>query len=275
MMEKFKRCKVCDSPVELENSKFNLVKCKSCNLVFCNSIFSEDEFIRVYDKLYNSGPKSQYQVHSTTEINEMQSGKLKIGYNRKNLISKTINDRDRVLEIGSGNGLVGLYLKQKFENIIYKGIEIDHKIATRAQSFGLDILNDDFRVIKGFTDKFDVIMMWEVLEHIQDLNLCLELLKNVLNKDGTLLLSVPNYEKRLNYKNNNNKLFQSGPPIHLNYFTIDSLRKIFKLYGFKNIKIREKSMPYFNLKDPNFYSLLQRKLKGKFHGPTLYLIASV
>ena len=48
---------------------------------------------------------------------------------------------------------------------------------------------------------FDVIMMWEVIEHLQDLNLFLELAYKKLTVNGKIILSTPNYNKIYNYPN--------------------------------------------------------------------------
>ena len=61
---KYKKCKVCNNDITKVNKKHNLVKCNSCSLVFCETIFREKEFISVYNDLINS---PQYATHSIKE----------------------------------------------------------------------------------------------------------------------------------------------------------------------------------------------------------------
>lgn len=164
-----------------ENNKFSLVKCESCHLVFSERIFSQDEFKKIYDHLYNSeNPK--YKNHSIRKLEQMSNGEYSIGYNRKRILHKHITPSATILEIGSGNGLLGCYPKEKFPNTNYTGIELDMEMSKKARSFGLKIINGDFSVLENIEEKFELIFRWEVLEHIQDLDRCIKLISNALKK---------------------------------------------------------------------------------------------
>ncbi|WP_158837988.1 methionine biosynthesis protein MetW [Polaribacter sp. L3A8] len=134
--ELFKKCKVCKSSITKINKQHHLVKCNNCNLIFCEKIYNEEEFIAVYNKLYNS-LKPQYAVHSIKEFKDLQNGKINIGYHRKRIINKTVKNKSKVLEIGSGVGLIGMYLT-KTKNIIYQGIEIDEETHLKAKGLGIN-----------------------------------------------------------------------------------------------------------------------------------------
>ena len=126
-MENFSRCKICDGEVKLVNEKYNLGECNRCKFIFCLTKFSQDEFVEVYDGLYNK-KDSAYQRHSTKEFNKILNNyNIKVGLNRFRLIKKTILNKNckSVLEIGSGIGLIGVYIRSKNDNISYTGIEID------------------------------------------------------------------------------------------------------------------------------------------------------
>lgn len=273
----YKKCKVCNNEVIKINNTYNLIECVNCKLIFSEKMFTDDEFIEVYDKLYNDlESKRQYATHSIKEYKELLKGNISIGYNRKRIIKKEIKKTGRLLEIGSGIGLIGMYLK-KYKKIKYTGIEIDKETHEKSLKLGINSLNGDFSLMKNLEPGFETIMLWEVLEHLQDLNLFLELVSENILKNGKLIFSVPNYNKRLNYnlkiKNNKDKIFQSGPPIHLNFFTKDSLRNILDSFGFKIEVIREKRFPYINLKHKNFYFHFLKALIGKYNGSTLYVVA--
>ena len=50
---KFKKCKTCDSKIEKINKTYDLVKCENCFLVFSENIYKHQDFVAVYDELYN------------------------------------------------------------------------------------------------------------------------------------------------------------------------------------------------------------------------------
>ncbi|HEX8017522.1 MAG TPA: class I SAM-dependent methyltransferase [Flavobacterium sp.] len=269
-------CKCCGAEIKDENQKFNLVKCNSCDLVFCRKIYTEKDFESVYNELYNAtNPK--YSKHSVEEFNNLKKQIVNIGYNRKILLSKIIKKhKQKFLEIGSGIGLVGVYLKS-FKNIIYQGIEIDKATHEKALELEVNSINGDFSKMNENPEPVDIIMLWEVLEHIQDLKLFFELAKNKLAPKGKLVFSVPNYNKRLNYKiiERDDKIYQSGPPVHLNFFEEKSIKKVLDFNGFKTNEIKIKKIPYLDLRNKNFFNFLFKALIGKYHGSTIYVIAEL
>ena len=186
---------------ELDFSVPNLGKCTICKFIYCLTHFTQNDFIKVYDELYNR-EGSQYQRHSKNEFDRIISKKtIKVGWNRSQLIKRNVLNAKckSVLEIGSGIGLVGTYIRSKDNLIQYVGVELDKEAYEKSQLLGLNTINGDFKEIKNIENQFDVIMMWEVIEHLQDLNLFLELAYEKLNVNGKIILSTPNYNKIYNY----------------------------------------------------------------------------
>lgn len=276
-MENFNKCKICNNEVEVVNETHNLGKCKSCGLIFCLKIFTQDEFVKIYDDLYNK-EKSAYQRHSCGEFNQiLKKEHIPIGLNRSRMIKKNIlnNKCSSVLEIGSGIGLVGVYIRSKNQKIKYTGIEIDKETFLKSQQLKLNTINADFTEMKNLNESFDAIMMWEVIEHLQDLNFFLELANKKLNKNGKIILSTPHYNKIFNYsEREKDRLFQNDPPIHLNFFTEQNIKKIFEFHNFGNIKVSIKKFPYFEIYNKRFYVNFVKALFGKYYGPTIYFEAT-
>jgi 2-polyprenyl-3-methyl-5-hydroxy-6-metoxy-1,4-benzoquinol methylase len=277
-MNDFKLCKVCSGQISLINEKYNLGECNDCKLIFCLSYYSQDEFVEVYNDLYNS-QESLYQRHTKDEFEGLllNTNSVKVGLNRSRLIKRNIlNSKCKsVLEIGSGIGLVGAYVRSKDEKVKYLGIEIDNEAYKKSKLLNLNTINGDFKEIENLEETFDVIMMWEVIEHLQDLNLFLQLAHKKLNVNGKLILSTPNYNKIYNYpERKKDQLFQNEPPIHLNFFTSSNIINIFELHHFKDCRVVTKKFPYLELKKRNFYINIFKSFFGKYNGPTIYFEAT-
>lgn len=275
-MTAFKNCKICKSEITTINQKLNLARCVKCKLIFCTKIYAQSEFIKIYKDLYNN-ENAVYSNHSIVEYNNLLKNKIKIGYNREQLIKKHVLNSNckSVLEIGSGIGLIGSYLRNKNKNIDYLGIEIDEESYIKSQFLKLNTINADFTVMESITQTYDVIMLWEVIEHLQDLNLFIELVFKRLNKGGKVLLSTPNYDKIFNYKSRfTDEIYQDEPPIHLNFYTTESLVNIFEFNHFKTCKATVKKLPYIAFKNLNFYKDLYKLLMNKYNGSTIYFLAS-
>lgn len=271
----FTQCKICNSQIYIINERLNLVKCQSCAFVFSKSIFTEKEFVATYDRLYNTKEDLKYSKHTVEEYTKLQNKIINIGYNRKRIISRIISSKPQnILEIGSGIGLIGMYLK-KYCNVSYLGLELDKKTHERALSLNVNSMNVDFSFMKTLKEEYDIVMMWEVLEHLQDLDLFFQLVKGRLKDKGMFVFSVPNYDKIGNYKNAEDNIYQSGPPIHLNFFTKKSVVIVLEKYGFEVLDVSVKKFPYFNYKTLGFYIMFLKSLVGLYNGPTLYVIAKL
>jgi 2-polyprenyl-3-methyl-5-hydroxy-6-metoxy-1,4-benzoquinol methylase len=276
-MKKYTSCKICSGAVTVINQKYNLGQCKECNFIFCLNMYTQEEFITVYNELYND-ENAIYQNHSITEFNNLLKGeKIKVGMNRSKLIKKNVFNSNckSVLEIGSGIGLVASYIGQNDKTIQYTGIELDKDAFDKSQLLKLNTINGDFTEMDKLAGNFDVIMMWEVIEHLQDLKRFLELAYKKLNVGGKIILSTPNYNKIFNYPNREkDQLFQSLPPIHLNFFTLENIKNIFEQHQFKNCNSILKKWPYLELKQKSFYVNVVKSIFNKHQGTTIYFEAS-
>ena len=276
-MVQFNECKICKGEVKLINRKYNLGKCTKCKFIFCLTTFTQEEFIKVYDELYNRD-SSQYQRHSKDEFDEIISDRpINVGWDRSRLIKKNIlNSKCKsVLEIGSGIGLVGAYIRSKDSFIEYVGIELDKEAFEKSQLLKLNTIHGDFKEIDKIETLFDVIMMWEVIEHLQDLNSFLVLAYKKLNANGKIILSTPNYNKIYNYpKRDNDQIFQDEPPIHLNFFTPESIINVFEFYQFKECKVKVKRLPYLQINSFKFYINVLKAFFNRYFGTSLYFEAT-
>ncbi len=98
------------------------------------------------------------------------------------LILKTIQDGEKVLDIGASDRGLENRLKANYPNLIYKSMDIDK------EQF------HDFYSLEEIRESFDVILLFEVIEHLE-LKEGVQLLGNIfklLNPGGRLILTTPN-----------------------------------------------------------------------------------
>jgi len=111
-----------------------------------------------------------------------------------NLIKKHTNKKSeniRVLEIGPGKGFFAKRCND--EGFKYQAIEANKKMCEALKKSGFTVHNDYVPPI-NLSDKFDVIFMAQVLEHMKDRDEALKLFQNCqenLKKQGLLIISVP------------------------------------------------------------------------------------
>ena len=152
--------------------------------------------------------------------------------NRLNRFSKATNKQPKSLfEVGYGDGSFLTFLKSKWENNCDLS-GIDFKLPKMSHHLdGINLFEGDFSTIK-LNQTFDVIVMYQVLEHLQDpLTICKEL-HSMLKEDGILVIEVPNWDSLWR------KVFSqhwSGLqiPRHQIFFSPKTLQQLLDKAGFK------------------------------------------
>ena len=146
----------------------------------------------------------------------------------------------RVLELGCADGSMSRLLKQHCEASII-GVEQNPNTAWRARCFCdyvfTENLDDPHSLDALECEKFDVITLVDVLEHLQHPQALLQRLKPLLLDEGCLLLSVPNVAHasvRLELLKGDFRYESSGilDDTHLKFFTATTLQTILVEAGY-------------------------------------------
>lgn len=154
---------------------------------------------------------------------------------RKNIVSNTINKYitkkdNKILEIGCGYGIMTTMLNNQGE---VDGIE------PYADCYNYLRKNVKGNFIKksildyNTTKKYDIVALFDVLEHIEDDSKTVQKIRNLLNKNGKVILTVPAYMFLWSHHDDTNK--------HYRRYTNKTLTELFEKNGFKIKKIS-----YFN-----------------------------
>ncbi len=105
------------------------------------------------------------------------------------LMKRYCPEMQSVLDYGTATGEFLEYLSKKNLNIA--GVEPNEKAGNIAN---IITGNKVKASIDEITGTFDVITLWHVLEHVKDLDILIEKLKERLNEKGILVIAVPNFK---------------------------------------------------------------------------------
>ena len=115
--------------------------------------------------------------------------------------ARFINERTRVLEVGFGDGYGCAYLAKKLPASDFHAIDLAPSlsaISSRKYPFGnCQFLAYDGRRIPFEDHFFDIILSFQVIEHVEDVEAYLLEMSRVLKPNGLILLSTPNRILRL------------------------------------------------------------------------------
>tara|TARA_R110001592_G_scaffold2104_4_gene12970 strand:- start:4334 stop:5170 length:837 start_codon:yes stop_codon:yes gene_type:complete len=158
------------------------------------------------------------------------------------------NDRS-ILDIGCGTGeFLALAKKENWNTF---GVEPNENAREKTALKNIHVTPS---LEKVGQQKFNVISLWHVLEHLPDLQNQIKKITALLKDEGTLLIAVPNY-KSYDAKHYKENWAAYDTPRHLWHFSQNSIAQIFKEHKFKVIE----TLP---MKFDSYYvSLLSEKYK--------------
>lgn len=218
---KTKPCPVCDcryNKLLFVKNTYNIVRC-NCGMVFVNNPPTQKELEKHYDSL------PQYTEENPL-IREITKEKFE---NELKLFFPHV-PKHFVMDVGCGNGNF-LYYAQKHRWIAC-GTEKNEIAFKNRIDEGITMLRE---IPKDFC-KFGLITYHQVFEHILEPRKELHKVKNALDDDGCLFISVP-YIYGLTARILGKKHKHFYPPEHLNYFNKKTLRKLLESEGFEIIKM--------------------------------------
>lgn len=152
-------------------------------------------------------------------------------------------EHGKFLEVGMGSGDLILDLaKRKYEGL---GIDISDDVIEIVQE-KLKKIDCNIRTEKidlfDVDESFGIIILLEVMEHIQDDIKAFDKIYNILNKNGYLIISVPAHKRKWDI---NDKW--AG---HFRRYERDELRLKLEKAGFKIIKLYSYGFPIANIAKP-------------------------
>jgi 2-polyprenyl-3-methyl-5-hydroxy-6-metoxy-1,4-benzoquinol methylase len=195
------------------------VKCRNCHLIYVNPIEKASKINENYFQRKNVDASIIRETRLTAT--ESQVGLI-----------KRYGNGTRLLDIGCGEGFF-LFNASK-AGYTTKGIEISQGVTEYARrEFGLDVEAKPFEELRFPENHFDVVTLWQVLEHVPYPLMVLKEVHRILKPGGLLATSTPDIEGIMA------KIFRRKwwnlRRLHINQFAAKTLTDILNRAGFKNV----------------------------------------
>lgn len=208
----------------LSHEEFQIHECPKCGLLFTEPRPSKEKI----GEYYKSEEYYSHQENKHGFIPKIYEKVKSVNLKKKYRISTKGMKTGKVLDIGCGVGDFLHTMEQKGWECTGVEPSKDAKNIARKRIKGKLFAPEE--VIKMQEASFDLITMWHVLEHVDDLKWELEQLTRLIKPDGRIVIAVPNYKSydAQFYK----ELWAAyDVPRHLNHFNQKTLANIFKTKG--------------------------------------------
>ncbi len=174
---------------KINNKNYKHYYCKNCELEFFTPL--------VFENIYDNEQVGGYiELHKGRREYPEWTKRL-----IKNIKKFNINLKNKkILEIGAGDGINYLALKENFgiDETQYYAIELDNKSIEICKKRGIkNVVNCFFdkSILNRMDCDFDIVIATEVLEHQINPREFLDIIFKILKKEGILFITVPNRDR--------------------------------------------------------------------------------
>lgn len=228
-----KHCRFCKSDdVELifEKDDIYIFKCHACSVVFLGSW------------LDSKAAEDLYSYYGSDKSSDFLSPVTKVHYKKLLRGFEIYRKNNAILDIGCG---AGHFLSIASENgWSADGTEISDAAIELVKKKGQRVIKGDAAVLELGKEKYDVVTMFEVIEHADNPEGIMKKVSHMLRPGGVVYITTPNYNsitRRL--LGDRWGIFHKE---HNFYFTIKDLTLLLTRHGFvmkntatKNLSLRE------------------------------------
>lgn len=225
-----KQLKEINAIVVDNNKRYSLFHCIECDLQFWLPLekppptFYEDEIVTIYKELHKGREKLDKRFKKFFERHPSL-------YNKK------------ILDLGCGDGV---FIEALTPNNELYGVDIDKRSIEVARQRGLkNLYNMDVEEFINYAKeiglRFDLITMFDLLEHLTDPKKVLEKLKSILKPSGLIVGTLPNRDRLFT-----NHIKTDFPPHHFYRFSKRSLEQFIKRAGYEPLHIEVFEYGYVN-----------------------------
>lgn len=215
-----------------------VMRCPACRSLFASPQPSDEELQALYRTEYYNESNTRAE---TDRLGEERNARVLHRTVLQDLmrrfpVLKPGHDREvpRVLDYGCGPGY--FLAECKAAGLSCSGIEFStHAAHFAAARFGLDVHTDPGAALEGLpSDRFQLITLWQVLEHLRDPRETVCKLVRVLSPGGVFCVAVPSL-RCWQYRMQGAQWFNMRNPTHLVFFSSAGLEKLLREAGLRTI----------------------------------------
>ena len=216
-------------------NSFDYSECEKCGTLYQSPRPSLEEF----ENFYRDSVSSRYwaEVFFPTVAEKRREHIFKP---RANGVSNICKQKDApgniVIEVGSGYGIFLEEWKKIYPGSELIAIEPSRQLAQICREKGLLVVEELAENVEGYDDYADLVVCFEVLEHVYDPLTFVRTLTKFIRPGGYLFLStlcVDGFDIQMLWEKSNS-IF---PPHHINFFSIPGFQHLMDRAGLTEVDI--------------------------------------
>jgi 2-polyprenyl-3-methyl-5-hydroxy-6-metoxy-1,4-benzoquinol methylase len=214
----------------LRKNELPLVRCADCSMIYVNPVPAE-----MANGVFYDSAGGEY-----LSSDKLSSDYSPVRFERELRHFRRRCPRGSVLDVGCSSGGFLHQLKTRFPNDYQiLGTDVSRAPLAYAEKMGVPVVRDNF-LTHDFSERFDAITFWAVMEHLFEPEKFLRKAVSILKPGGLCFMLVPNM-KSLAVRLLGAK-YRYVFPEHINYFTPRTLRA----FAARELEVLESKSTHFN-----------------------------
>lgn len=228
-------CGSSDSKFEFNKNKFDYASCNKCKTLYQTPRPPIDSFTSFYNNSISSKYWAEVFFPSVVESRREHIFKPRVSRIIE-LCDKKKYYPSTIIDVGAGHGIFLEEWVRKFPNTRAVAIEPSSHHAEICRSKKLEVIEDIAENINDCSFVADLVVCFEVLEHVYDPFSFIKTLSNFVKPGGYIVLStlgVDGFDIQVLWDKSNSV----SPPHHINFLSVNGFYNLFTRVGLTNIEV--------------------------------------
>ncbi len=220
----------------IAKDEFNVVECQGCGLLYINPRPSQEEMGKFYPGTYSWKETLEADSFLTELVRKLEKAyRYHLLRDEVSKVAKfTRRGSGKVLDVGCGTGdRLDVFRKKGFETY---GVETSDSAEYARDRLKLNVLKGDLFSAHFPDHFFDIVTLYNVLEHTHDPTKVCQEVQRVLKEDGFLLIQVPNKDS-FQSKCFKKRWAAFDVPRDLYYFGVETLQSFLEKNGIRIARV--------------------------------------
>lgn len=205
---------------------FQFVSCGSCGLIYLNPRPTQTELPEYYPLDYEAYYLKDGTAQSIDRWHTLRALRMQLDF-----VEKYAAGRGRLLDVGCATGNFMITAQERGWQVT--GVELIEVAArTAREHYRLDVKTGSVESTSLQEEYFDVVTLWDVLEHLPSPQTAMERIHQLLKPAGLVIFSIPNLASFDRYLFGENWIGWDAPR-HFNMFTETTIKRLFNQTGFE------------------------------------------
>lgn len=191
-----KECPLCGSrnlQTVYRFQQFAVLKCQGCDGSWRSNMYSSGDITAMYTgDEYSQNPYFSYNVE---EFKDAAQGRYANYIGALSAIASRVKV-GKLLDVGCGSGAFMSVAQQRGWNVT--GIELSPDLSqVSRRAVKAEVINAAFESVALPDESYDVVTMWDIIEHVLDPMFCLKKVERLLKPGGVALFCTPDEDSLL------------------------------------------------------------------------------